>query len=161
MSNFQRTLYWNFIFIWLVSLTWNSKFRWQSSLKIISKWLNTPVTQRLDLSVWYFVVLISDRMFFSTVTFFCVSHVPAPVAHRVVIVLVSCRHQCPFPCFFMFCWLLFDRQQSFKLQPALAGRGGRHRQEASGSLSSCGDTELPSWTQAPCSFLFVLEHSGN
>ena len=80
VSNFQRRLDWRFIFLCLMSLAWNSKCGWQSSLKIISKWLDSPVTQRLDLSVWYSIILTSDEMVFSMVTFCCVSCVPTPSA---------------------------------------------------------------------------------
>lgn len=170
VSNFQRTLDWRFIFLCLMSLAWNSKCGWQSSLKIISKWLDSPVTQRLDLSVWYSIVLTSDEMVFSTVTFCCVSCVPAPGA----CLRGDCTHllRASMSVLLLFYVLLITFWQTPEFQVrtcfccwergrGTAGGRGVRKGGAGRSLGPCGDTELPSWTWAPSSFLFVFEHSGN
>lgn len=152
-----------------MSLAWNSKCGWQSSLKIISKWLDSPVTQRLYLSVWYSIVLTSDEVVFSTVTFCCVSCVPAPGAclHG------DCTHLLRASMFVLLLFyvllITFWQTPEFQVRTCsccwewgrgTAGGRGVRKGGAGGSLGPCGDTELPSWTWAPsffCLFLSTVE----
>lgn len=166
VSNFQGRLDWRFIFLCLMSLAWNSKCAWQSSLKIISKWLDSPVTQRLDLSVWYSTILTSDEMVFSMVTFCCVSCVLTPGAH----LHSDCTHLLWASMSVLLSYVLliiFWQTPEFQVRTCSCcwerGRGtargwGVRRGGAGRSLGPCGDTELPSITWPPSSF-FVFELS--